>query len=57
MLELTVTIATILFLHYLITAFRRRKASHQRLIATNQIEKRGRRRIMPLIKILSRGKL
>jgi len=58
MLELTLTIATILLIHYLITTWRRRKASHQRLIATNQIEKRGRRRLAPIfIKLISRGKI
>ncbi len=58
MLELTVTIATILILHYLATSWRRRKASHQRLLATNQIEKRSKRKPILIIKgLLSRGRL
>ena len=55
MLELTLTILVILLLHYLTTAIRKRKANYNRLIATNQIEKRGRRRLAPIFtKLISK---
>ena len=37
MLELTVTIATILLIHYFVTSWRRIKANRQRLLVSNQI--------------------
>ena len=58
MIELISAIAAILLLHYLITIWKRRKASYKRLLATNQIEKRSRRKPILIIKgLLSRGKL
>jgi len=52
MLELTVTVVTILLLHYLITNFRKRRANYKELLVSNQIERHDKPKLIPIIRAL-----
>lgn len=51
-----IIVATILISHYLITKYRKKRIYRQRLLATNQIVRPDKPRLIPFIRaLLSRG--